>query len=659
MAVTALEIKSRLPFAGGMEFGDVGAYQQLDGTVHFAVDPDDSANSSITDLKLAPRDDAGLVHFTSDFRILCPAQPESGNGRILLDVLNRGRIRALSYFNRAPDTALNEPLEAGNGFLMRQGYTVVWCGWQHDVPQTPGLMRINVPGAMASGVPVTGKLSFGFQPDADSPMQELADRLHVPYQTNDVNDTNAVLSVQEHADAHLQAIPRGKWSFARQEGGQQVPDSSHIYMSEGFQAGKVYRLVYTTTGAPVIGLGFLATRDLVSYLRYDTNQEGNPCAGNIERAYTFGASQSGGYLRRFLYLAANLDETDRTVFDGVISHIAGGRSRWDLNQRFGQPSDAISGSGGLFPFADIEQTDHELVETDGVLSKLSALEKLPKVFFTNSSAEYWRGHAALIHTDATGDHDITPGDSVRVYHFAGTQHGAGTLPLSAGEGPNGPLGQQLLNCVDYRPLVRSLLVRLDAWVTSGDAPPPSSHPRLDDGTAVLPETLVSTVQAIPGVNFPEHLRRLFRFDFGSVDGVITKFPPVIGNPYPNFVSRVDQDGNEVAGIRLPDIEVPLATHCGWNLRHPNTGGAGQTIGLSGSTIPFPVTEAERKEAGDPRLSIEERYVNKQGYLDRVQLAAEALVNQGYLLPEDIATVSQDADERYDAIGGRVAQAQLT
>jgi hypothetical protein len=661
MAVTTLEIKSRSPFGKGKTFGSGGTYEQLEGTVRFAVDPEDPANGGITDLALAQRDASGLVHFSADFRILHPKEPQQGNRRLLFDVVNRGRTRALAYFNRAADLAPNEPPDPGDGFLMQCGYTLVWCGWQHDVPDAPGLMRINVPGAMTADGPVSGRLSFSFQPNAMAQVQMLADRMHRPYPANNLSDPDAILMVQDHAEAPLQVIPRGQWSFARLENGQVMPDPTHIYLASGFQPGKIYQVIYSTTGAPVIGLGFLATRDLVSFLRYGASQGGNPCAGRIERAYAFGASQSGGYLRQFLYLAANQDEMDRTVFDGVISHIAGGRSRWDLNQRFGQPSDALSGSGGLFPFPDMEQTDPETGLTDGLLSKLAARGKLPKVFFTNSSAEYWRGHAALIHTDVSGNQDIAPGDSVRIYHFAGTQHSPGSLPLTDGGGANGSRGQQLLNCVDYRPLLKALLAGLDRWVTTGEIPPASRHPRIDDGTAVLPEQLAGTYRSIPGVEFPQHLRRLRRLDYGAENGVITKLPPEPGKPYPNLVSAVDQDGNELAGIRLPDLRVPLATHTGWNLRHPDTGGLGQTIGLSGSTIPFPASVRDRQESGDPRLSTEERYSSKEDYLELVRKAAHTLAEEGYLLAEDIDTVVQDASERYNALsrGARELQTAST
>jgi hypothetical protein len=651
MAVTAFEIKTSSPFAEGTAFGDVGPYQQLDGTVHFALDPDHPRNAGITDLTLAPRDAQGLVRCSADFRLLQPVAPQHGNQRLLLDIVNRGNPTALTNFNSAVGR-----LEPGNGFLMRQGYTVLWVGWQDDVPALAGLIRITVPEAVdAGGQPISGKIAVTFQPDAHAQVQLLSDRLHRPHLAKDLNDREAMLTVQDHGDAPLHTIPRQQWSFARLEGDRVVPDATSIYLASGFLPGKVYQVVYTTAGAPVIGLGLLATRDTASFLRYGAASEGNPCAGHIQYAYSFGRSQSGRFLRHFLLLGLNQDERDRTVFDGLIPLVAGG-GRGEFNQRFGQPSNSNTYSvKNLFPFHDTMQTDPETGRTDGLLARLAARGKVPKVFFINTSAEYWNGHAALTHTDLDGKRDLTPSEAVRVYHLTGTQHGPGNLLLTDTGAADDSRGQQRPNSVDYRPLLRAALVHLDRWVSEGQTPPPGLHPRLDDGTAVPPARTAATFQAMPGVQFPVHLRFIARLDFGSGtdEGMPTLLPPKVGKPYANLVSAVDEDGNELAGIRLPDISVPLATYTGWNVRHPDIGGPGQTLSLIGSTIPFPATQAERKASGDPRPSIEERYVSKEDYLGRVKQAAEALVQQGYLLAEDLPTVAEQASQRYDLFRGRV------
>jgi hypothetical protein len=650
MGVSRLEIKSRQPFASGETFGETGPYQQIDGVVHFAVDPNQAANSVITDLNLALRDANGLVHSAADFRILLPASLQQGSHRIVFDVANRGNPTAMTNINSASGR-----MEPGNGFLMRHGYTVVWCGWQYDVPSTSGLMSINVPDALSgAGGPISGKITVAFQPHATIQVNMLSDRLHQPHPVSNIDDPESVLMVREHQDAPPQIIPRSEWSFARLEGGRVVPDASHVYMASGFQPGKTYEVTYKTTGAAVVGMGLLAPRDFVSFLRYGPASEDNPCAGDIRYAYAFGRSQSGSFLRQFLYQGLTQDEQDRPVFDGVFPLVAGS-GRGELNQRFGQPSAGPKYSAGrLFPFHDTEQEDPDTGRTDGLLRRLAAKGKVPKIFLINTSAEYWGGHAALIHTTLDGKDDLPPSDSVRIYHYAGTQHGPGRLALYDVDIQEGPRGQQLGNSVDYRPLLRAALVNLDRWVSSGEEPPASCHPRLDDGTAIPPERTEATFRAIPGVNFPEHLKYVYKLDFGpeAYEGIVTKLPPVVGKAYPSFASAVDQDGNELAGIRLPDVSVPLATNTGWNLRHPESGGPGQIMPQTGSSIPFPARKADREASGDPRRSIEERYASKEDYLEQVRKAAQVLVDQGYLLPEDLTTVDHQAAERYLVLCGQ-------
>ncbi|MDP6549819.1 MAG: alpha/beta hydrolase domain-containing protein [Dehalococcoidia bacterium] len=656
MAVTALEIKSRQPYADGESFGDAGPCELVDAEVRFAVDPDHPANELITDLKLAPRDAGGKVSFSADFRMIRPVDPQKRNRRVFLEVLNRGRQRALRYINDAPEN-LDAGLRPGGGFLMRQGYTLAWCGWQHDVPDSPGRLHIRVPGAVTSAGPISGKIAVSFQPNAASPTQLLSDRGQRNNPAADLDEPGAVLTVRNHEYAPIQVLPRDQWSFARIEDGRVVPDAGYVYLASGFVPGKVYRVIYSTPAAPVVGLGMVATRDIAAFLRYGAEQEGNPCAGGIERAYAFGASQSGRFLRHMLYLGLNEDESGRVALDGIIAHIAGGR-RGEFNLRFGQPSNVLEHSvGSMFPFSDVEQTDPETGHTGGLLDRLTASGKAPKVFFTNTAAEYWGGHAALIHTDVTGSHDIAHSESVRIYHFAGTHHSSGRFPLGDVDPATGARGWHAFNAVDLTPLLRSAVFRLDRWVSHGEAPPPSRHPRLDDGTAVLPENTAAAFRGLPGVDFPAHPRYLCRLDFGLEQGVATRLPAAVGKPYPNLVSAVDRDGNELAGIRLPDLTVPLATHTGWNTRHPDVGGTGQTIPMIGSTMPFPPNREAREASGDSRLSIDERYASRDSYLEQVRDAARKLAGERYLLEEDVETVVQHAAERYDSFRSRIKEVQ--
>ena len=659
MALPQLRITSRTLFAGGKAFGDVGPYERLDGTLELSVDPAHPANAPIVDLDLAPRDGRGLVACSADVSIVAPADRERGNGRVLLDVLNRGKRRALKYFNAAGEDA--DPaahLDPGNGFFMRHGYTVAWCGWQYDVPDAPGLLRLRAPDAVTrEGAPISGRIMVSYQANVPTTVQPLAHAGHRPYPAMDVEEPDALLLERDYEDAEPRRVPRDRWSFARVESGAAIPDAYHVHFPEGFKPGKTYQFVYTTVGAPVVGLGLVATRDLVSFLKNGAAGDGNPCAGTLDYAYGFGASQSGRFLRLFLYLGLNRDEAARTVFDGVIPHIAGGR-RGEFNQRFGQPSNTEKRSAGcLFPFTDGDQADPDTGVTDGLLSRLAESGGMPKVLLTNSSSEYWRGDGSLVHTDVRASHDVSSRDTVRIYHFAGTQHASGIYPPTDLTPVDGFRAQRRFNCVDYTPLLRAALVNLDRWVASDVEPPASRHPSIGEATAVRPQETRPHFTAIPGVEFPAHLPYLSRLDFGpGVErGVPSRVPGLVGAAYPGLVSAVDEDANEVAGVRLPDVTVPLATYAGWNLRHPDIGGSDQVmdiLGLFGSTIPFLPTEAERRSRGDPRRSIEERYGSKAEYLDRVRRAAGELVAQRFLLEEDVEEVVRQAGDRYDLFTSR-------
>ena len=663
MPATRLEITSQRPFAEGQPFGEVGPYTQVDGTVHFAVDPLNPANETIADITLAPRNGQGQVEFSADFRILSPDDPRKGNRKLLLDVLNRGKALALRNINSAPDIAPDAPLDPGNGFLMRQGYTIVWCGWQHDVPDLPGLLRINVPDAVEDGKPVSGRIVVTFQPNAAVQSQYLSDRMHRAYPANKLEDWESVMTVQDDEDAREHVIPRKQWWFGRLEEGRLIPDPCYVHLDGGFQPGKVYQVIYTTTGAPVTGLGLLATRDIASYLRFEGDTHGSG-AGVIDHAYAFGVSQSGRFLRSFLYHGLNYDEQGRAVFDGFMPHVAGAK-RGEFNQRFAQPSSQATRSvNSMFPFADSPLTDPDTGLTDGLLSRLAGQGELPKVMYTYTSSEYWAGHGALVHTDIEGQGDVEPPEAVRVYAFAGTQHALGGLPLTATDPVDGYRGAHSFNCLDYRALLRATLVNLDRWVSDGKAPPPGQYPRIADGTAVEPAWAADRLESLPGVRLPRPLRKFTRLDFGPDPGAPAIVPPTVGRDYPCLVSQVDGDGNEVSGIRLPLVSVPLATHLGWNRRHADIGGEGQTLStggasggtLRGSSIPFAATRGEREAAGDPRPSIEERYPSQQEFLARIEAAARQLVVDGYLLEEDVAPLVALAAEHYKAMAGSLLEA---
>jgi hypothetical protein len=506
-------------------------------------------------------------------------------------------------------------------------------------------MALSVPRAVG----VTGQVRCEFRPNAATDSLPLADRYHIPQAAMDVDDPTARLTVREHSGAAEVAIPRSAWRFARRDGDRVVPDPGHIHLAGGFAPGKIYDVVYRAQDPPLVGLGFLAIRDTASWLRFAPADSGNPCAGQLERAYVFGVSQSGRFLRHFLYLGLNDDEAGRSVFDAVFPFVAGAR-RGEFNLRFGQPSlNAHQAVGDLFPFTHGEQSDPVTAQRDALLGRLAARRRVPKIFEVNTSAEYWRGDASLVHTDVDARVDVEPPPDVRLYFFAGTQHTPGALPPPPADPNTGGRGRHPFNVVDYAPLLRAALVNLDRWVSDGTEPPANAVPRLADGTAVPATATAQVYERIPGAAFPERVPAPSRLDFGPdvARGIASELPPKSGAPFSSVVSAVDADGNEIAGVRPVELRAPLGTFTGWNPRHPTQGAPGDLMSMMGSTLPFARTRAEREQRGDPRQSIGERYASRQAYQDAVRAAAQALVAARHSLPEDIDAMVDRAGSQWD------------
>jgi len=648
MAVLSLDITERGPLAEGKSFGDVGPYEQIRGVLEFGIDPRHPDHQVITDIDLAPTDESERVRFSSDFLLLKPLNPAPG-GSLLIDILNRGNRTALRAFNDANLDRSGPELQLGNEFLLRHGFTVAFCGWQHDVP---GGMAIRVAEATEHGERLRGQTYIQYQLTRPDKALMLSDAGHRPLPVADLEDPTATLTVREHPDGEPTTIDRSQWQFARVDDGRVVPDPSYVHLTTGFEPGAVYEIVYTTIGAPVIGLGFLAVRDCVAFLKHGTEQEGNPSAGTIEHGLAYGQSQCGRFLRELLYLGVNADESGRRVLDGVYAHTGSSR-RGEFNIRFGQPSTNIVRSPStLFPMTYSTQTDSVTGQTDGLLRRVEARGATPKIIATNTGVEYWWTGASLAHTDTEGTRDVEPPPNVRIYSLAGAHHLPGTLPISDRTAEGDRL-QYSLNTMDHRPAMRAALLDLDRWVRGIAEPPPSQHPRIADGTAVRRESLEPPFGSLPGVRLPKALPERSRLDFGpEAERGVLDYPPKEGAPYPMLVSAVDDDGNEIAGVRLPDVRVPLATHTGWTLRHADIGGAGHFIPLLGAAHPFPTTAAERKATGDPRLSIEERYASRDDYLTRIRQAVDELIAEGFLLEEDTEHLLAQAADRYEAFVGR-------
>lgn len=596
-------------------------YERLIGKIYFAVDPRNEANRMIVDLDKAPRNAAGKVEFSTDLFILKPKQPERSNGAALIEISNRGGRGMVRYFNRGG--AGND--EFGDGFLMRQGYTLAWVGWQPDVPPKPNLLRLYTP--VIKGI--TGLVRAEIITTRKSVRAILSDRSHIPYPALDRDDPQATLTVRERIDSPRQTIPRRQWRFSE--------DRGHVEMDAGFQPNRIYEVVYTSRDPLVVGLGPAAIRDFASHLKTQPSYA-------VKRVTAFGISQSGRFLRKFLYDGFNDDEAGRAALDGVMSHVAGG-GLGSFNHRFAQPSrDAhpflnMFYPTDIFPFTDLPQTDPETGQTDGIQGRA---RNAPKVFYTNSSYEYWGRAASLIHTSIDGKSDAAIPDNVRIYHFTGGQHGPGPFP------PTRTIGQQLNSPNDYRWGMRALLLAMDQWLESGKMPPPSAHPRVADGSLVAVEQL--KWPKIPGVNFSTRVHLAYRVDYGPQwkQGIVTIEPPKVGKAFPVMVPQVDADGIERAGIKMPEVAVPLATYAGWNLFNEQAGPVDEVSSMAGSYIPFPRTAT----AGDPRRSVQERYHDREQYLGKVSVAAMELIRSGYLLEADLAAILRQTATRWEYAQGQ-------
>jgi hypothetical protein len=653
--VVRIEVQSRSDLVGGQAFGAAGSFEKIAGRIFFAVDPSLPANRIVADLDKAPRNAVGKVEFSSDFFLIKPKDIARGNGAVLYEVSNRGGKGMLGFFNHATGSAdPKTPSDMGDGFLMRQGYTLLWVGWQFDVPERPGLVRVYAPIASDNGRPIRGLVRSDFVVTEKETDHSLADRNHIAYVVADPRSPDNVLTVRDSVEGARRIVPRDQWSFSRSEGTSQVVDATRVSLKTKFEPNKIYEVVYTAENPPVVGLGPAAIRDVISMLKYKSTDALSIPAGAITRATAFGISQSGRFLRTYLYYGFNRSEDNRKVFDGVIAQVAGA-GRGSFNHRFAQPSRDghpyinFFYPTDIFPFTDAAEKDPDTGVTDGLLTHAGAPELLPKIFYTNSEYEYWGRAASLIHTTIDGTADAPLMDNVRIYLLSAGQHGPSAFP------PAQTIGQQRNNPLDYRWAMKALLVAMDRWTANGTAPPPSQYPHVGDSTLVQPDRL--KFPKVPGVTTSTAVHRAYHADYGprfASEGIVTVEPPRIGTAFPVLVPQVDADGNGVAGIRMPEVTVPLATYTGWNLFNDRSGPTDVLSSMQGSYIPLPRTAADRKRAGDPRPSIEERYRDKDQYLGLVAKAAQALVDQRFLLAEDAATVVTNAGRHWDYIASTPA-----
>ncbi|WP_080236886.1 alpha/beta hydrolase domain-containing protein [Spirosoma rigui] len=648
--IVRIEITSvQSPTFDGRTFGRVGTYEKLRGKAYGELDPASPSNALITDISRAPRTATGMVAYVMDIYILKPVDLSKGNHKLVLELNNRGG-KLIGGFNKS--SGGNDPTtatQAGEGFLMNRGYTLAWNGWDCSAAPVNNNLTISVPVARnADGSSITGPsyeyISFD---NATSTTYPLA------YSAATLDQSKATLTVRDRLGDSPAVIAADGWEYADDKTIRLLPAGTP------FRQSAVYEFHYLAKDPLVAGIGFAATRDFVSFLRYATTDDvgnPNPLANDIRYTFSYALSQPARYANDFQTLGFNADEQNRRVLDGIENWL-GGASGIALNYRFAQPSRTERNRQnhlypeGVFPFAYPVLTDSLTGKTAGRLARCTASNTCPKVFEINSSNEYWVKAASLLHTDSQGN-DLPDPDNVRFYLIAGAQHGTGN-ETSRG------ICQQFQNPTNGEPALRALFVALDDWVTKGIAPPASQVPRQGEKTAALarpqPGSQTGVVPqatlgwpTLPGVTYTGLVTTRYLLDFGPSfsEGIITRFPMGVAErpSYVTFVSRVDKDGNELAGIRLPPVAVPIATTTGWALRRSDFGGDDGCEG-AGQSIPFQRTKADRLLAKDPRLSVAERYPTHEAYVAAVRKSVQQLVGQRFLLPEDGDVYIRDAQAR--------------
>ena len=608
----SLDIERIEALADGASFGEVGTYERVIGRAKGEVDPLDPANKGIALIDKAPRNARGKVEYATDIFILRPKDFTHGNRRILYEVNNRGRKMLFGNIADGPQ-GVNDPrtiADVGNGFPLRRGYTIVWSGWDPDAPRANMGLGLSAPLATDNGQPIVKTVRDEFCSSTRGGALEV---FKLSYEATTLEQPRAQLTVRERADDEPRELPLNQWSFV---------DARSIKLREGTRPkpGYLYEFHYEARNPKVLGLGFAATRDVISWLRYDPAATA-ATGGKISHALAIGFSQAGRYLRNHISEGFNRDEAGRKVFDGIHSHIAG-VGRIFFNTPFGQP--ARTGTQhedhgfpeNEFPFSTATLAD-PLTGKKGALLRGDGSD--PKLIETNTSTEYWQKGASLLHTDPLGKGDVALPENSRVYMIAGTQHG-GRAGATTDPGPN----INPRNPHNPMPAVRALLVALDEWVVSGKEPPASRVPTLAAGTLVEPGK--TGFPAVPGAVVVKVTNQVAP----PGDWV---HPKPADKAYRTLVCKVDADGNETAGVRLPDIAVPLATYSGWNEYKPPYP-AGELADRDGSCLPFAIDKATRAAAGDPRPSIAERYKSGADYVAKVQAVVSALQKDRLLLAED-------------------------
>ncbi len=643
-AVERVEIDQRTPFAGSLRFGEIGDYEKIRGTAWFALDPNAPANAAIVDLKLAPRDERGLVVFRSQFLMLRPVDRRPST--LIYDVNNRGGIGILGQVNgKSPaDNDPSDASDAGDGFLMRHGFTLLFSAWTWDVaPQAPGYKALVFDPPVAKGV--TGKVENEFTVSAPATTASYAGMRGLTYEPATPDDPAAVLTERARPDDPRKPVDRKLWRFLPPE---QPGGPGRINFDTGFKPGVLYELTYIAKDPYVTGAGLAGIRDLLAWLR------DHPFADHAppQRTLIYGISQSGRLIGRMLHDGLDVDETGKLAFDGAFLEVPGAGGGAGFNSRFVQPTrhpsmlEEHDFPSDAFPFTTAPSRDPVTGRTASYLDHAAdAQGRLPKLIVANTSTEFWNREASLIATTPDGAADVAPAANARLYAFMGAQHYVGRSDKR----------EPYVNCVSttdhYLPM-RALILALDRWTAGQGEPPPSAYPRLADGTlvtvpvyrAAFPKGLAITP---PAQNLAEP-----RLGFGprfAAEGIADQVPPTHGKPYGSRVPAPDADGNDRGGVRMIELMVPLGTHTGWNERAPATGFDWAAARFDGSFLPFARTEAERTASHDPRPSLAARYPDRAAYEAKVRAAAARQVEGGFLLPEDVDRAISENLGLYDRL----------
>lgn len=634
------------PYQNGKFYGKAGGYERIYGQVYGEVDPGNPLNRVIQDIELAPVNARGMVEYSAEFILLRPKDMSKSNNVLFFSLPNRG-----NPFNI--DTV-----------LLNRGYVILWGAWQGDVLSGGNRLTMKVPVATNHGKEITGNLRTEYQVTGVVKTLSLSSgyysgSIHHSYETVSLDNSRLVLTRRVHEQDERIKVPENDWAFSdcNTVTFPGTPSTTKISLRSGFSPDYIYELVYTAKNPLVLGLGFASVRDMACFFRREAEDEDgnkNPLfteerkASPIRAAIMQGISQCANFTRSFLQLGFNEDENGRMVFEGVNTHIA--TRRISLNVRFDRP-----GGGGLqredhlFPGNEppfVWDSRYEPVSgiTGGILETCIKNNVCPKIIQTLSSSEYWQLRASLRTTDSKGLEDLEIPSNVRIYHFAGTQHIPSANTSSISGRPE--------NANSYWLIHRALMIALENWVLKGELPPASSYPTLSTHTLVKPDKKSIGWPDIPGVAYNGRINEGPLVDYGpqynieKASGILSDPPKEIkGKQYQVLVPKVNKDGNEIAGVRSVEIQVPLGTYTGWSLRKQGYG-EGDLAALSGMFIAFEKTRAARIAVGDARLSLAERYGSYRAYVKEVVKAAKKLVNEGFLLPEDIPAEIEKAEKRY-------------